>query len=33
MSKQGFLDTGGPIIRLEGIDDEPVAASEEAAKS
>ena len=23
MSRQGFLDTGGPVIRLEGIDDLP----------
>ena len=23
LSKQGFLDEGGPVIRLEGIDDEP----------
>ncbi|MCA8965971.1 MAG: hypothetical protein KDC48_13885, partial [Planctomycetes bacterium] len=23
MSRQGFLDQGGPVIRLEGIDDEP----------
>ncbi|MGE3172898.1 MAG: DNA-directed RNA polymerase subunit beta' [Planctomycetota bacterium] len=23
MSRQGFLDTGGPVIRLEGVDDEP----------
>ena len=23
MSKQGFLDTGGPVIRLEGIDTPP----------
>ncbi len=25
MSRQGFLDQGGPVIRLEGIDDEPQA--------
>ena len=29
MSRQGFLDAGGPIIRLEGVDDQPAAASEE----
>ena len=26
LSKQGFLDEGGPVIRLEGIDDEPAMA-------
>ncbi|GAB4151449.1 MAG: DNA-directed RNA polymerase subunit beta' [Planctomycetota bacterium] len=31
MQKQGFLDTGGPIIRLEGIDPPKQAASEPAA--
>ena len=25
MSRQGFLDAGGPVIRLEGIDDSPAA--------
>ncbi|MBK8098914.1 MAG: DNA-directed RNA polymerase subunit beta' [Planctomycetes bacterium] len=33
MSKQGFLDAGGPLIRLEGIDEPPKAkSSEEAGK-
>ncbi len=29
MSRQGFLDTGGPVIRLEGIDDQPATVTEE----
>ena len=34
LSKQGFLDTGGPVIRLEGIDDAPaVNPGEEASKA
>ncbi|MEQ1630727.1 MAG: DNA-directed RNA polymerase subunit beta' [Planctomycetota bacterium] len=32
MSRQGFLDAGGPVIRLEGIDDEPAAAQGEESK-
>ena len=27
LSKQGFLDEGGPVIRLEGIDDDPATAA------
>ncbi|MEC9048839.1 MAG: DNA-directed RNA polymerase subunit beta', partial [Planctomycetota bacterium] len=30
LSKQGFLDEGGPVIRLEGIDDEPAAPGDPA---
>ena len=33
MSRQGFLDQGGPVIRLEGIDPPPAAAGEEASKA
>ncbi len=33
MSRQGFLDQGGPVIRLEGIDDAPTTASREAEKT
>jgi len=34
LSKQGFLDAGGPVIRLEGIDNAPAASSgEEAGKA
>ena len=32
MSRQGFLDAGGPVLRLEGIDDEPAAAQGEESK-
>ena len=31
LSKQGFLDEGGPVIRLEGIDDEPGATAVDGA--
>jgi DNA-directed RNA polymerase subunit beta' len=27
LSKQGFLDEGGPVIRLDGIDEDPVEAN------
>jgi DNA-directed RNA polymerase subunit beta' len=33
MSRQGFLDAGGPVIRLEGIDDLPDAAQAEETKN
>ncbi|MDO8349112.1 MAG: DNA-directed RNA polymerase subunit beta', partial [Planctomycetota bacterium] len=33
LSRQGFLDQGGPVIRLEGIDDAPPAPGAEAEKA
>ena len=33
LSKQGFLDDGGPVIRLEGIDPPPPPKSQEADKA
>jgi DNA-directed RNA polymerase subunit beta' len=33
LSRQGFLDQGGPVIRLEGIDDEPASQGQEADKT
>jgi len=33
LSKQGFVDGGGPVIRLEGIDPPPTPQSQEAEKA